>query len=62
MVCCSLETERDCPTLPVLTPGCVAASEKKTHLQFIWEQGQNPLPFSAAELWGHCWPFYASSW
>lgn len=48
MVCCSLETETVLHCLCWrLThfQGVLLPLRKKIHLQFIWEQGQNPPPF-----------------
>lgn len=58
MMCCSLETARDGPTLHMLgtdsIPGSIAASKERFPLQCSLEQGQTLPHFIAAELWGHC--------
>lgn len=65
MVCCSLEIERDSYTMLGADshPGSISASKKRFPLQFSWEQGWNPPPFSVAEFGeGLYLAFYPKSW
>lgn len=44
-------------------PGSISASKKRFPLQFSWEQGWNPPPFSVAEFGeGLYLAFYPKSW